>query len=44
MTNEELETLEAELIALEYADGEWTQADLDRQAEIIRTLSVNGRA
>jgi hypothetical protein len=37
---EMIETLTAELIALEYADGDWTQADLDRQAEIYRQLTA----
>ena len=43
MTNEELDALEVELAELEYADAEWTQADLDRQAVIYRLLAENGR-
>ena len=44
MTEEELDALEAELAKLEYADGVWTQKDLDRQADIYRLLAENGRA
>jgi hypothetical protein len=41
MTNEEkIEALIAELAELEYADGNWTQEDLDRQAEIYRQISA----
>lgn len=39
MSEAEREALEIELAELEYADEVWTQAALDRQAEIYRLLA-----
>ncbi len=43
MTEQEFETLENELIDLDYKSDPWTQEDLDRQAEIMKLLAEAGR-
>jgi len=37
------EALENELTGLDYKSEPWTQADLDRQAEIVNLLAEAGR-
>lgn len=37
-----LAALEEEFYLLDFSPEPWTQADLDRQAEILRILSENG--
>lgn len=43
MSNEVAEALENELIDMDYKREPWTQADLDRQAEIVKILTEAGR-
>lgn len=42
MTAEQIEALEDEFYAMEFSVQPWTQADLDRRAEIARLLAVAG--